>query len=212
MICLICWVALLDHLICCNLHYSYSQARPRQQVRLQWFTFVLGVLYVQTPSTQRSSSALVDCFLQLGADTLSQVLLPLLIEDGAAGELALTCSEVKDLCYKGVQKLDLSGLMGVRNPQDLQDWTRDIYCYFPGCTCIQLFLDESVITTPLNVPFLWEGVSGCVWTSCVLLALVLCWGCAACCQASRCAGADVCLQPTPKDTVQASQLVDELHV
>jgi hypothetical protein len=59
-----------------------------------------------------SVSPLLRCMDQLDMDTLVQVLLPKLMQQGSAHSVAVTCSRLRDLCYSSVEALQLKQCLG----------------------------------------------------------------------------------------------------
>lgn len=85
---------------------------------------------------------------RLNSDTWSQVLLPKLIKQASAGAVALTCSQLRDVMYHGVQQVDLSSLTGYTlNPAEAKWLVRFVPQRFPGCTSVQLHVDSKKACT-----------------------------------------------------------------
>jgi hypothetical protein len=57
-----------------------------------------------------NQATLLRCLSRLDVDTWAQVLLPKLIAQGSARAVALTCSQLRDLCFGAVQHIDLSSV------------------------------------------------------------------------------------------------------
>lgn len=93
-------------------------------------------------------------------DTWAQVLLPKLIEQGSAADLALTCSQLRDLCYSSSQSIDLGPLPDSTGPSNLKLWVRDLPVHFPNCSTVLVGLrsDSSYHCMPYILPALARWV------------------------------------------------------
>jgi hypothetical protein len=93
---------------------------------------------------------------------LTTYLLPKLVEQGSAGAVALTCSQLRELCNDSVQHLDLTkqllpiGKAGQKSKQQQYDnpchsarhaW--QVADAFPNCTSVNLVYDAFSNISPL---------------------------------------------------------------
>jgi hypothetical protein len=115
---------------------------------------------LQDSSHQRISapqpSALLQCLSQLNADTWAQVLLLKLVEQGSAADVALTCSQLRDLCYSSRQSINLGALLDSSEPSKLKSVISGLPLHFPNCSAVsfQLDSDKSYHTMPYLLPAL----------------------------------------------------------
>jgi hypothetical protein len=104
-------------------------------------------------------SALLRCLSRLDVDTWAHVLLPKLIGQGSAQDVALTCSQLRDLCFGAVQHIDLSSVQDDEHGA-LDDWVLSLSQHFKSITSVQLSLnDEGSYHT---VPYLLSELARCV--------------------------------------------------
>jgi hypothetical protein len=107
-----------------------------------------------------NQSALLRCLSSLDVDTWAQVLLPKLVAQGSAGAVALTCSQLRDLCFGAVQHINLSS---VRDSElsDVEYWTQSIHQHFNNVTTVRLLVidDASYHTAPYLLPALARWVA-----------------------------------------------------
>jgi hypothetical protein len=115
---------------------------------------------LQDPSHQRTSapqpSALLHCLSQLNTDAWAQVLLPKLIEQGSAANVALTCSQLRELCYSSRQCINLGAFLDSSEPSSLKSVVSGLPMHFPYCSAVSLRLgsDKSYHTMPYLLPAL----------------------------------------------------------
>lgn len=77
------------------------------------------------------------CMDQLDMDTLSQVLLPKLMQQGSAHSVALTCSRLRDLCCSNVQALKLKAVPGcMPDVAAVKAWGQSLSAHFTSCRSI----------------------------------------------------------------------------
>jgi hypothetical protein len=70
-------------------------------------------------------------------DTLVQVLLPKLLQQGSAHSVALTCSRLRDLCYSSVETLQLKAVPGcIPDAAAVKTWGQNLSAHFPSCQSI----------------------------------------------------------------------------
>jgi hypothetical protein len=82
-------------------------------------------------------SPLLRCLSQLNDDVLTAHLLPKLVEQGSAGAVVLTCSQLRRLLQLGVQHLDLTKqLQDADNPCHSPELARQFIAAFPNCTSL----------------------------------------------------------------------------
>jgi hypothetical protein len=130
-----------------------------------------------------NQSELLRCLSRLDVDTWAQALLPKLISQGSARDVALTCSMLRDLCFGAVQHIDLSSVQDDEHGA-LDDWVLSIPQHFQSVTSVQLsFNDEdSYHTIPYLLPELARWVLlFCESTIDVVLHGEICEGHAKCC-------------------------------
>jgi hypothetical protein len=103
----------------------------------------LCLVLLQT-SNNGQQSALLHCLASLGAETFASVLPPKLVEADAACDVALTCSQLRDLCHGSVQQLDLTHLLNQDSIETtvLEGWMQSMAQHFSNCTSAQLRLHE----------------------------------------------------------------------
>jgi hypothetical protein len=92
---------------------------------------------------RRPRSAFLKFLKQLNDDAWSQVLLPQLKSRGCVAAVALTCSQLRDLCYSTVANVDLRALHSIRDPLVLGRYTQNLGAHFPTCNSIKLRVQEA---------------------------------------------------------------------
>jgi hypothetical protein len=70
----------------------------------------------RSASISSQQSALLQCQAQLDSDTWVEVLQPKLIDNGSAGNVALTCTQLRTLCHGSRQQLKLHTLHSHDDP------------------------------------------------------------------------------------------------
>ena len=105
------------------------------------FSLLPGLICASMQAAQQSNpageSALLCCLSQLNDDVLTAYLLPMLVEQGSAGAVALTCSQLRRLCQLSTQHLDLSKqLQDADNPCHDAKLARQLVAAFPNCTSL----------------------------------------------------------------------------
>jgi hypothetical protein len=103
------------------------------------------VACLQVPAWSASSSsqsALLQCLSQLDCDTWAEALLPKLIDNGSAGNVALTCAQLRSLCHGSRQQLNLRSLHSHADPSHVLDWTAGLADRFPNCSCVKLLVEH----------------------------------------------------------------------
>jgi hypothetical protein len=112
----------------------------------------------QSGSTSTQASALLHCLSQLNSDVWAQVLLPKLVEQGSAAAVALTCSQLRDLCYNSRQeiKVRLSHMVASVGLSHLESCMQGVPAHFPNCTSVSLVLsgEQSYHAMPYTLPAL----------------------------------------------------------
>jgi hypothetical protein len=82
-------------------------------------------------------SPFLRCLSQLNDDVLQAFLLPKLVQQGSAGAVALSCSQLRRLCQHNVQHLDLTKqLHDVDNLCHSPELARQLVTAFPNCTSV----------------------------------------------------------------------------
>ncbi len=102
----------------------------------------------------KNQSALLHCLSSLDVDAWAQVLLPKLVDQGPAGDVALTCSQLRDLCFGAVQDIDLSSLHNSSDTSAVGDWAHSIPQHFKNVTSVQLHEEPSYHITAFLLPAL----------------------------------------------------------
>jgi uncharacterized protein with HEPN domain len=148
---------------------------------VQSLLFCLLLLLQDNPN----QSALLRCLSSLGMDTWAQVLLPKLTSQGSASDVALACSQLRDLCFGAVQHLDFSSVWDTNSEDisDVQDQLQHVAQHFKNTKAVQLLLDyqDSYHTLPYMLPalarwgFVGAGAAGVMRhteiSSCPLMAM-----------------------------------------
>jgi hypothetical protein len=113
-------------------------------------------------------SALLHCLSRLNSDVWVQVLLPKLVEQRSAEAVALTCSQLRDLCYSSIQSIDLRRLFQGVDHRHIESWMQGLPLHFPNCTAVSLELrsEASYHTVLFILPALARWVN-------ILLEVVL---------------------------------------
>lgn len=99
--------------------------------------------HIQDHEANSGSSAFLNFLTQLSDDAWSQVLLPQLQARGCVAAVALTCSQLRDLCYSTVAQVDLQTLHSIKDPLVLGRYTQNLGAHFPTCSSVELFLQEA---------------------------------------------------------------------
>jgi hypothetical protein len=103
------------------------------------------------PAPAAGQSALLQFLEKLDEDTFCQTLLPMLIENESAGDLAATCSQLRQLCHSSIKKLDLRALLRDDvQPSDAEQWTQHLQEHFPQCSSVVLQVEDSESYQALN--------------------------------------------------------------
>lgn len=96
-------------------------------------------------------SPLLQCLSQLNDDAWAQVLLPKLVNQGSAPDVAASCTQLRALCFRTVQDVVLQGTSEV-DVSTIDDWMSPLPACFPNCTTLALYLDCQ--RDYINVPHL----------------------------------------------------------
>jgi hypothetical protein len=103
------------------------------------------MLCLQVPpwsASSSSQSALLQCLSQLNSDTWAEALLPKLVDNGSAGNVALTCAQLRTLCHGSRQQLNLRSLHSHEDPCQVLDWTAGLADRFSYCSCVELSVSK----------------------------------------------------------------------
>jgi len=105
-------------------------------------------------------SPFLHCLQQLNDDAWTQVLLPKLIEQGSAADVALTCSQLRDLCNHNVETIDLKALAEEEDVRDFDRWLQPLPAHYPNCKSAELSLkgDSSYVGMLYILPALARWV------------------------------------------------------
>jgi hypothetical protein len=119
----------------------------------------LFLVVQDTPSAASSGpqpSALLHCLSQLNTDAWAQVLLPKLVDQGSAAAVALSCSQLRDLCYSSRQSLKLGALLDSTDSWGLRSELQNLPANFPNCSSVSLELksDTCYNSMPCVLPAL----------------------------------------------------------
>lgn len=83
---------------------------------------------------------------------VAQCLLPLLLADGSAAAVALTCSSLRRLVHGSQQRLDLTSLSRQDDPNQVAAWAVEAGQHFPACTTVKCaILQESDFLLVQNI-------------------------------------------------------------
>ena len=108
---------------------------------------VCAVMTIQWPcqsaalqaSQQQGSSALLACLERLDEAAWAEVLLEKLIAAKAAGNLAATCTRLRQLVHGSSRgPLDFAPLAAHSNPRQVEEWTAALPDHFPSCQTARL--------------------------------------------------------------------------
>jgi hypothetical protein len=118
-----------------------------------------AVVLVAQPGNPAGESALMRCLSQLNDDVLTSYLLPKLVEQGSAGAVALSCSQLRRLCQLSTQHLDLSKqLQDGDNPCQDVKLARQLVAAFPNCTLLDFaWASSSVVRVSRSITPLLAG-------------------------------------------------------
>jgi hypothetical protein len=83
--------------------------------------------------------------LQLSDGPWAQLLLPKLIRQGSAAAVALTCSQMRDLCYSSRQSVNLGRLLErtAYEPSNLMSWVQSLPAHFPNCSTVSFEIGQT---------------------------------------------------------------------
>jgi hypothetical protein len=115
-------------------------------------------------------SAFLQFLETLTEDTFCQTLLPILIQDGSAGNLAATCSQLRKLCHISIKRLNLCPLLCTNvQPSDAEKWTGSLREHFPDCSSVVMQVQEKGSYHAVNymLPALARWVVGLCLVTCV---------------------------------------------
>jgi hypothetical protein len=135
-------------------HYPGSRELQAHNCALYFHLVCRIPVHQRSPAPQ--PSALLQCLSQLNADTWAQVLLPKLVEQGSAADVALTCSQLRDLCYSIRRSINLGALLDSSEPSRLKSVVSGLPVRYPDCSAVSLQLKsvKSYHMTPYVLPAL----------------------------------------------------------
>lgn len=90
------------------------------------------------PAAAGGQCFLLCCLSQLNDDVFSSYLLPKLIEQGSAGAVAFTCSQLRRLCQSSTQHLDLSAQPLHDSPCNNPALAKQLVAAFPQCSSLKV--------------------------------------------------------------------------
>lgn len=95
----------------------------------------------------------------LNDDVLAACLLPKLVEQGIAGSVALTCSQLRKLCQHGTRHLNLTKqLQDCDNAFRSAKLARQLVAAFPNCTSLAFAWDiSSLVNVHHSIGLLLDG-------------------------------------------------------
>jgi hypothetical protein len=86
----------------------------------------------------------LQCITLLNDDVLTAYLLPKLVEQGTAGAVAATCSQLRKLCQRSAHHLNLAKqLQDVDNPCHSPQLANQLVEAFPNCTSLECAWDSN---------------------------------------------------------------------
>lgn len=106
-------------------------------------------------------SPLLQCLSQLNDDTWAAVLLPKLIKQRSARNVAASCTQLRDLCFRTVQDVVLGSTSKADiSTMGLGEWISPLPACFPNCTTLALYMDcqHDYINAPHLLPALARWV------------------------------------------------------
>jgi hypothetical protein len=108
-------------------------------------------------TTRQHRPAAISTAALLNTDTWAQVLLPKLVEQGSAAAVALTCSQMRDLCYSSRQSINLGALLDSSEPWNLRSLVQRLPLHFPNCSTVSVELNS--VLCYQNMPFLLPALA-----------------------------------------------------
>lgn len=91
------------------------------------------------PAAAGGQSDFLQFLERLNEDIFCETLLPMLIQDASAGNLAATCSQLRKLCHSSVKGLKLRPLLcSDEQPSIAGDWTHNLQEHFPHCRAVAM--------------------------------------------------------------------------
>jgi hypothetical protein len=104
-------------------------------------------------------SPLLRCLSQLNDDVLTAHLLPQLVEQGSAGAVFCTCSQLRRLIQPCIQHVDLTKqLQDADNPCHSQGLARQLVAAFPNCTSLDFaWASKNMAKVQRSISTLLEG-------------------------------------------------------
>jgi len=109
-----------------------------------------------------TASALLNCLEELHGDVWAEVLLPKLRADKSAGNLALTCSCLRDMCQQSQRQLDLSSISNSSSRSRSAVETAALGAlaqHFPHCTLVKITLEQD--GSYLSIPAVVNALARC---------------------------------------------------
>ncbi len=91
-----------------------------------------------------TSSPLLHCLDQLDDGVWEQVMLPKLLDQGSAGAVTLTCTQLRRLCQHSMNVLNLEQLPNSStSPEQLASQAAAVAAHFPNCRVVRLSAQDS---------------------------------------------------------------------
>lgn len=100
----------------------------------------------------QTSSPLLQCLEQVNDDVWEQILLPKLRQQGSAGAVALSCTQLRRLCQHSIETLNLTNMTSSStNAQQLACHAAAVATHFPKCRRVFLCARDDICCWQLQV-------------------------------------------------------------
>jgi hypothetical protein len=133
-----------------------------------WHIYHCFYDFQDAPQPDSRPAPFLHSMLRLRDGPWAQALLPKLVEQGSAAAVALTCSQMRDLCCSSRRSLKLGGLLErtAVEPGKLKSWVQDLPKHFPNCSAVSLELGSNMSFhgIPYVLPALARWVEGTILT------------------------------------------------
>lgn len=97
--------------------------------------------FVQAAPAEAAAAAgespFLRCIALLNDDVLRAYLLPKLAEQGSAGAVAATCSQLRKLCQSSTRRLNLAKQLQDDNPCHCPELASQLVAAFPNCSSLE---------------------------------------------------------------------------